>query len=330
MNNKELKQILFCGIMLTVILSITCLFFSKICFLLCLILGISLTALFFFVTKKRLKSINKLNDYLSLVCAGNYDMEISDNTEGEISILKNNLFKVVVLLKTQNEELKKDKEYLADSLADITHQLKTPLTSMTVMSDLLKNENEKEKQEEFLGVIDTQLSKMNSLVKSLLKLSKIDAGTIEMNRESVCVSKIIEKSLNPFAMSLAQKNIVINQKINDANVLCDEFWTVEAFQNIIKNDIEHITDGGTIVISNETTPLFEKIEIIDNGCGISNEDLPHIFERFYSCNNSSGDSVGIGLALSKTIFEKQKATIEVESEVGVGTKFIIKFYKTIV
>lgn len=257
-------------------------------------------------------------------------MDISENTEGEISILKNNLLKVVVLLKTQNEQLEKDKLYLADSLADITHQLKTPLTSMTVMSDLIKNESDAQKQQEFLCVMDGQLDKMNYLISSLLKISKLDAGTTVMNREAVNVNALFDNALSSFGGVIAKRNITVLRDLNDCEIFCDKFWTVEAFQNIIKNAIEHIQDGGVLTFSSTSTALFDEVCISDNGCGISKEDLSHIFERFYSCNNSSSESVGIGLALAKTIFEKQKATVEVESTIDVGTTFKIKFYKTVV
>lgn len=330
MINKQANIILISGIALSVLCSIACLFFSVICALICLLSGIFISTLFYCATKNRLKAINKLNNYLSLVCSGNYDMDISENTEGEISILKNNLLKVVVLLKTQNEQLEKDKLYLADSLADITHQLKTPLTSMTVMSDLIKNESDAQKQQEFLCVMDGQLDKMNYLISSLLKISKLDAGTTVMNREAVNVNALFDNALSSFGGVITKRNITVLRDLNDCEIFCDKFWTVEAFQNIIKNAIEHISDSGVLTFSSTSTALFDEVCISDNGCGISKEDLSHIFERFYSCNNSSSESVGIGLALSKTIFEKQRATVEVESTPDVGTTFRIKFYKTVV
>lgn len=330
MINKQANIILILGVVLSVVCSAVCLFFSKICALVCFLLGISLSVIFYSVTKSRLKAINNLNNYLSLVCSGNYNLDIGENTEGEISILKNNLLKVVVLLKTQNEQLENDKVYLADSLADITHQLKTPLTSMTVMSDLLKNEEDATRQQEFLSVMDGQLDKMSYLISSLLKISKLDAGTTVMNIEAVNINTLFDNALSSFAGVITKRNIIISRNLNDCEIFCDRFWTVEAFQNIIKNAIEHIQDNGVLTFSSTSTALYDEVCISDNGCGISQEDLSHIFERFYSCNNSSNESVGIGLALSKTIFEKQKATVEVESTLDVGTAFKIKFYKTVV
>lgn len=330
MNDKEIKILLIVSSVLTVILSIICAFFSKICAVLCLTLGIILIIIFTVVTKRRYKNLNDLNDYLSLVCKGIYDMNIDDNTEGELSILKNNLYKVITLLQSQNEYLKNDKLYLADSIADISHQLKTPLTSMMVMCELLENEENPDKRQEFVSVINNQLSKMKWLITNILKISKLDADATEFKREEVSLLSVLDDSLKPFALTAELKNIVIQNGANDFLFNGDESWTVEAISNIVKNCLEHTNDGGKITIASESTNLYNKLTISDNGCGIAEEDLPHIFERFYHGKNSSKDSVGIGLALAKTVFEKENASVSVESEQGRGSVFEIRFYKSVV
>ena len=330
MNDKEIRIILIVSSVLTVVLSIICAFFSKICAVLCLALGIILIIVFTFVTKRRYKNLNDLNDYLSLVCKGIYDMNIDDNTEGELSILKNNLYKVITLLQSQNEYLKNDKLYLADSIADISHQLKTPLTSMMVMCELLENEENPDKRQEFVAVINNQLSKMKWLITNILKISKLDADATEFKREEVSISKVLDDSLKPFALTAELKNVAIQNGANDFVFNGDESWTVEAVSNIVKNCLEHTNDGGKIIISSDSTNLYNKLIISDNGCGIAEEDLPHIFERFYHGKNSSKDSVGIGLALAKTVFEKENASVSVESEQGRGSVFEIRFYKSVV
>lgn len=330
MNDKEIRIILIVSSVLTVVLSIICAFFSKICAALCLALGIILIIVFTFVTKRRYKNLNDLNDYLSLVCKGIYDMNIDDNTEGELSILKNNLYKVITLLQSQNEYLKNDKLYLADSIADISHQLKTPLTSMMVMCELLENEENPDKRQEFVAVINNQLSKMKWLITNILKISKLDADATEFKREEVSISKVLDDSLKPFVLTAELKNIAIQNGANDFVFNGDESWTVEAVSNIVKNCLEHTNDGGKIIISSDSTNLYNKLTISDNGCGIAKEDLPHIFERFYHGKNSSKDSVGIGLALAKTVFEKENASVSVESEHGRGSVFEIRFYKSVV
>ena len=330
MNDKEIRIVLIVSSVLTVVLSIICAFFSKICAVLCLTLGIILTMIFAVVTKRRYKNLNDLNDYLSLVCKGIYDMNIDDNTEGELSILKNNLYKVITLLQSQNEYLKNDKLYLADSIADISHQLKTPLTSMMVMCELLENEENPDKRQEFVAVINNQLSKMKWLITNILKISKLDADATEFKREEVSISKVLDDSLKPFALTAELKNVAIQNGANDFVFNGDESWTVEAVSNIVKNCLEHTNDGGKIIISSDSTNLYNKLIISDNGCGIAEEDLPHIFERFYHGKNSSKDSVGIGLALAKTVFEKENASVSVESEQGRGSVFEIRFYKSVV
>lgn len=318
------------GFLGTIVATVVTLFFNVVCSVVSFLLGAILTLTFYIVTKKRYKKIADLNNYLSLVCAGNYLIDIKDNTEGELSILKNNLYKVIVLLRSKNELLEKDKIYLADSLADISHQLKTPLTSLMVMVDLLKDEKNIDKQKQFISIIEIQISKIKWLVENLLKLSKLDAGTIKFKKEKIDVLSVITKSLSPFLVQMEMKNISLETTINDFSFTGDLNWTSEAVENIIKNYIEHTADNGKLNIETGVTNIYSYIKITDNGCGIKKKDLPHIFERFYQGENSSKESVGIGLALAKTIVENQGGTIDVTSEENVGTEFIIKFNKMVV
>lgn len=330
MINKDIKIIVLVGILGTIVATVVTLFFNVVCSVVTFLLGAILTLTFYIVTRRRYKKIADLNNYLSLVCAGNYMIDIKDNTEGELSILKNNLYKVIVLLRSKNELLEKDKIYLADSLADISHQLKTPLTSLMVMVDLLKDEKNIDKQKQFISIIEIQISKIKWLVENLLKLSKLDAGTIKFKKEKIDVLSVITKSLSPFLVQMEMKNISLETTINDFSFTGDLNWTSEAVENIIKNCIEHTADYGKLNIETGVTNIYSYIKITDNGCGIKKKDLPHIFERFYQGENSSKESVGIGLALAKTIIDNQGGSIEVTSEENVGTEFIIKFNKMVV
>ena len=330
MKNKYFYLPVIISIALTAVSAAVCFSFSKVAALICLSLGAALTVLFAIFTAQRYKRISELNDYLSLVCNGNYGLDIESNTEGELSILQNNLFKVITKLKTQNEVIEADKLYLADSFADITHQLKTPLTSMMVVSELLENETDAEKRREFTGIINNQCEKMSWLVQTLLKLSKLDAGTIEMSSDEIEICDVIDESLKPFMLTLDLRNITVEKKISDFAFTGDRVWSAEALQNIIKNCIEHTADGGRLEIETDETTVFKRVIIRDNGCGIAAEDLPHIFERFYHGKNASAESVGIGLALSKAILNKENAAVSVTSEEGSGTEFEIKFYKSII
>ncbi|MBR7073425.1 MAG: HAMP domain-containing histidine kinase [Eubacterium sp.] len=330
MKNREFYlPVIICAV-ITAVLSSICFKSDIISGVICAALGLAVICVFAVYTAKRYKEISRLNDYLSLVCSGNYELDIENNAEGELSVLKNNLYKVITRLKTQNEVIAEDKTYLADSLADISHQLKTPLTSMLVVSVLLENETDASKRREFTQIINTQCEKMSWLIQTLLKLSKLDAGTAEMNAESFSVSDVIENSLAPFMLTMDLKNISVKKSINEFALSGDKNWTAEALQNIIKNCIEHTADGGTLTVSTDETTVFGRIVISDNGCGIAKEDLPYVFERFYHGKNSSSESVGIGLALSKAILNKENAAVSVTSEEGGGTEFEIKFYKSVI
>lgn len=309
-------------------------------YILLILLVIVLIIAFAVLTKRRYDEIDALNSYLVKVLAGEEMPGILDQEEGELSLLRTNIYKAASTLSYQKDLLKKDKVALSNAIADISHQLKTPLTSMIVMNDLLKTEDDKKRQEEFLQMQSNQLDRMNWLIQTLLKLSKIDAGTITMNPEDVAAEVIIREVIKPFEIQMELKNITYSciypEDPEDINatagsyIKCDKNWTIEAIQNIVKNCIEHMESGGTLSISVSDTNIYKEISIEDTGCGIAKEDLPHIFERFYKGKNAGKDSVGIGLALAKTIINGQHGDIVVESTEGVGTSFRVRFYKTIV
>ena len=331
MKNKDLKSYIILGSALTILLTSCGFLFCGIgAGSLCFVLGAGLNALFAFYTKRRYRKLEELNDYLVRVLAGDSAPEILDQEEGEISILRTNIYKAATTLKYQNELLGNDKKQLAAAIADISHQLKTPLTSMLMMNDLLVCEDDPEKREEFLRTQLSQLNRMSWLIQTLLKLSKLDAGTIELKREEVSGKELIAEAVKPFEIQFELKEISYKPDLSDVTFRCDINWTVEAIQNIIKNCIEHMEAGGSLSITTEDTNIYAGITITDTGCGIAENDIPHIFERFYKGKNSGKDSVGIGLALTKTIIEEQHGEITVRSTEGVGTTFLIKFYKTII
>ncbi|ABR34216.1 sensor histidine kinase [Clostridium beijerinckii] len=283
----------------------------------------------FWFIKREYGELEKLSGYLRRICNGEYSLDIRDNEEGELSILKNEIYKVTLMLSKQGELLKKEKMQLADAISDISHQLKTPLTSMRVMSDLLSNNDlESEKRIEFTNNIEMQLDRMQWLLTSLLKLSKIDAGTVSFKKDRVAVSELIRKSTEPLLIPIEIKNqTLVIEGGSNVSFIGDLYWTTEALINIIKNCIEHTGEDGRISIFFDENPLFTEIKILDNGSGIEKEDLPYIFKRFYKGKNAGEDSVGIGLAMAKTIVTSQNGDINVSSRKNEGTCFIIKFYK---
>ena len=259
-----------------------------------------------------------------------YDLNIEENTEDELSNLKNELYKITIMLKEESEISKKDKENLKMSVEDISHQLKTPLTSITIMLDNLKdNPNMEEKtKQKFIFEISKQVEWINWLVISMLKLSKLDANVVQFYDEKINLKKFIGEIIKNLEIPIEVKNqkIIID---GDENVsfIGDYKWQQEAITNIIKNCIEHNANNGTIYINYEENSLFTKITIRDEGEGIPKEDLKHIFERFYRGKNSSENSVGIGLALAKNIIEKNNGMINCKSELDKGTEFVIKYMK---
>lgn len=300
---------------------------------LCTLAGFALLlAAFAAFTHARYRQIAQLSQYLKAVAAGERGLELRDNREGELSILKNDIYKLALKLTEQSELLKKDKHYLADALSDISHQLKTPLTSMFVMVDLLSDPQLDEgKRIEFTERMTQQLERIQWLMNALLKLSRIDAGAVDFRSELVRVEELVDKAVTPLEIPMELKQITLTRSgEREASFLGDMAWSTEAVVNILKNCMEHTQPGGRIEIRYAENPLHTELVIRDTGSGILREDLPHIFERFYRGRDAQTDSVGIGLAMAKTIVQHQNGDILVESQWGKGTAFTLKFYKRIV
>ena len=280
----------------------------------------------------RYRQLDKLSGYLRRISGGEYELDIRDHEEGELSILTSDIYKVTSMLAEYNEQLKKEKRQLADAMADISHQLKTPLTSMTVMADLLSDERlPADKRKEFTGRIRTQLERIQWLLSSLLKLSRLDAGVIHFRNEPVNVTALIRKASAPLLIPIELKEQTLELSGAEGVTFSgDEGWSTEAIVNILKNCVEHTQIGGKLRIEWEGNPIFTEIRIADDGEGIDPEDVPHIFTRFFRGHNAGDDSVGIGLAMARSIIQSQNGDISVTSAKGQGTLFRIRFSKLIV
>lgn len=292
--------------------------------------GIVVTIVLLSYNKKREEKISDINSYIGKVNRGNYELKIEENGEDELTKLRNELYKTTVLLRETAENSEKEKTNLSNSLTDISHQLKTPLTSIRIMIDNIQNnpDMDEKTRNEFIEDISKQIDWISSLVISLLKLAKFDAGSIVMRDEEINVKKLIQNIISNLAILIDIKDIKIEENISEQITLFADYnWQIEALTNIIKNCVEHSFDGGKIKIEAESNSVFTKIIITDEGEGIEKKDLNRIFERFYKSAKSSENSIGIGLALAKTIIEKERGYIKVESEVGKGTKFEIKYLK---
>lgn len=272
--------------------------------------------------------IRKLSIYTNDILNNKYNMDIREYSEGDISNLKNDLYKMTIKLKEQNELSLKDKIYLQDTLSDISHQLKTPLTSMYVINELLYDDKlDKALKKELLNKSKKGLERIEWLITSLLKMSRLDSGSEKLILERVKLINIINKTIEPIRIPLELKNINLNVSCNsDIKVNVDVNWTTEALINILKNAMEHTLENGNINIVCSDNPLYTMISISDDGCGISKKDLPHIFERFYK-GMSNKESIGIGLNMSKKIIENENGNISVKSKENEGTTFIIKLFK---
>lgn len=295
------------------------------------IIIISMFTVFIIFTKKIYKKIGDLSVYTNEILNNRYNMDIREYEEGDISNLKNDLYKMTIKLKEQNELSKKDKQYLEDTLSDISHQLKTPLTSMYVINEVLyDNEIKEDKRKELLLKNKNQLERIEWLITSLLKMSRLDSGMTTFKMEEVKLIDIINKAIEPIQIPLELKNINLIIE-GDPNITAklDPSWTSESLLNIIKNACEHTNKNGTIKITISDNPIYTEIVINDNGTGIKEEDINHIFERFYKGSNSK-DSIGIGLNMSKKIINLENGDITVSSTLGKGSTFTIKFYKKVI
>ena len=289
-----------------------------------------LSIIFFKYNQSESKKINEITKYIEEINRGNYRLNIEENTEDELSILKNELYKITVMLKEVAENSQKDKTTLKDSLSDISHQIKTPITSILIMLDnILSDENMPEDiKKDFIKDIKREIENIKFLVESILKLSKIDSNSIKFIKKEVFIKDIINEAVKNVSMLSELKNIKIIVSGDDSiKTICDLKWQVEAITNILKNCIEHSYENKKIYINYNQNNMYTELKIEDNGTGIDAKDLPHIFERFYKGKNSSSDSVGIGLALSKSIIESNNGYIQVDSELNKGTIFIIKYLK---
>lgn len=296
-----------------------------------IIIFIILFILISFINKKnQSKKIKEITNLIEQINRKNYYLNIDNNTEDELSILKNEIYKTTIMLKEEAYNSNKDKDNIKKSIEDISHQLKTPLTSISIMLDNIIDDPDMDAnvRSDFINDINREINNINFLVKSLLKLSRFDINAVNYNSQNNSVKSIMDKVMNNVSTLSDLKNIKVNINIqDDFNLYCDFNWQVEALTNIVKNSIEHSFKDKNIIINASDEKLYSKIEITNYGIGINDKDIKHIFDRFYKGENSNEDSFGIGLSLAKTIIEKNNGKISVLSKKNDKTTFTIKYYK---
>lgn len=286
--------------------------------------------------RRRKKDIFELQDYMDKISRGNYELEINDNSEDELSSLKNSLYKIMVYMKEQADSARIKKVMLAQSVSDISHQLKTPLTSTQVLLDNLNDNPDMDysTRKKFIYEALNQVNGMSWMIVSMLKLSRIDAGVVEFNNENISINKIIEEAVGNLEVIAEIKNVNIEKNIDNRNedelnksdiyIKGDYNWNREALQNIIKNAIEHSNDKGTVKINITDNDVYTAVYITNRGEKLSDKQQKQIFERYYSEAKYEDNSMGIGLPLAKAVIEKQGGYISVESD-DEETVFIVKY-----
>ncbi|MBB6214362.1 hypothetical protein HNQ80_000442 [Anaerosolibacter carboniphilus] len=289
---------------------------------------------FLFFIRIMYRRIALLSEGAEKIVEGDFTIRLPESDEGAFSKLAHQFNQMSKVLEGNLERLKADRVFLKNITSDISHQLKTPLASLKMFNELMLDEGmDQDTQRQFLIKSEQQLERMEWLIKSLLKMARIEAEAIEFKKEDASILETVKEgveSLRPRAEVKGQQ-LEIRSVSHDIHFIHDHNWIAEAISNMVKNAIDHTGYGGKIEIEISETPVMVRITITDNGEGIREEDLPHIFERFYKGkDNVHGSGTGIGLALSKVIIENHHGRMAVKSKVGEGTTFIITFLKGII
>ena len=302
----------------------------------CVVLSLCIIALLALRWVERWQMSSRIKSLTRYLCTVQDRLSLppmETDEDGEWGVLQSEIYKVVALLRQQYSEEKRQKQYLADMLSNISHQIKTPLTAISLMTELLEQPSLTEEQRlDYAGKIDTQVTRITWLIRHLLTLSQLEAGAVEMKHEEISLLSVMEQMRDSLSVLSELKGVEILLDIpSEITIKGDRHWLSEAMMNIVKNGIEHNDkpDGGSFAyvrITATQTPIFVRVKIEDNGSGIGEQDLPHIFERFYKAKNAPPQSVGIGLALAKQIIVSLNGKIDVQSKKHQGSVFTVTFY----
>lgn len=327
-RNEEIKKQIIIYVIFNIIVFLGALFINIICSIYIILVCLVIEFISLFFTKKRYNDISELTYKIDKILHNNDYTNFDVNKEGELAVLNSEIYKMTVRLREQTERLENEKNYLKDYLANISHQIRTPMTSINIMiSRLSRQELTFEDRFKMIKEISKLLTRIEWLVTALLKVAQLESDTVKLKKEKTNVEEVVNKSLEPLKIQAEIKNIKMKLKIEkNTNYKGDYYWSVEAISNIIKNCIEHSENGGIIEIISETNPIYTEIIITDEGKGICKEDLPHLFERFYRGNNSGSEGIGIGLYLTKMIVSKQNGVITAKNRENKGAEFNIKFF----
>ncbi len=332
LRNPEIKQSLICYLILALLAVFLGWMYDSVTGLLLLVFSFLYIAIHFIITGLRYQKLRQLSLELDSMLHNNTSVQFEKYQEGELSILENELSKMTLRLQEQALALANDKKLLADSMADISHQIRSPLTASNLILTLLREQDLPiSRRKQLLLELTQLLSRIDWLVESLLKMSKMDAGTVPFQHDSVSVPELIKNAAEPLLipMELREQSLIVSNTYDPTRppqFLGDLAWTTEAVLNILKNCMEHTPIGGEIQVSFSQNAIFTEIIIEDNGPGFEKKDLPHLFERFYKGKNALDHSVGIGLAFARMIVTSQNGTLKAENSKEGGARFIMKFY----
>lgn len=330
-KNPEIRRSALISALLTVAFSCAMFVFSPWAALTAFLACLSLCAVFYRYTAKRYRQISDLSESLDRILHGADLSQIRDAAEGELSVLSCEVRKMTVRLREQAEYLARDRVRMSDALADISHQLRTPLTSMNLTVSLLsKSDLTAEERMRLMFELKQRLARIDWLVETLLKLSKIDAGTVVFRQESVRAADLLRTALGPLEVAMELRGQTVSVSVGEEVFTGDPAWSAEAIGNLLKNCSEHTPAGGTITVGVRETALFCEFLIRDSGDGFRASEIPHLFDRFYRGSNAGPESVGIGLSLAREIIAAQNGTVSASNAQGGGALFTVRFYKGVV
>ena len=330
-KDREVRRAALIAALLTVAVSCTMFAFSPWAALIAFCACAALCATFAVLTARRYRRIAELSESLDRILHGADSVEIRDAAEGELSILSSEVRKMTVRLREQADYLARDRVRMSDALADISHQLRTPLTSMNLTVSLLsKSDLTTEERTRLMFELKQRLARIDWLVETLLKLSKIDAGTVAFRRDTVRVADLLRAAEAPLEVAMELRGQILTTAVGEETFIGDLAWSAEAVGNLLKNCSEHTPAGGEISVTVRETALFCEILIHDSGKGFAKDEIPHLFDRFYRGSNAGPESVGIGLSLARTVIASQNGTISASNAPGGGALFTVRFYKGVV
>lgn len=331
LKNPESRKAFVLHLAITLIFSAVCAFFSVFAAVAVAVLSLVLLAVHMRQSKRLYDEIADLCDDIDRVLMGSDSIDFAFMSEGDLGILRSELHKMTIRLREQNSNLADEKNFMKDALSDVSHQLRTPLTSMNlIVSMLCSRELSAQERGAYLKDLTELLSRTQWLIETLLKISQLDAGAIEMKPTSGSCRELIKEALAPMEISAELKELSIVTDIGEGCTFTGDFrWCREALSNILKNCIEHTPCGGSIHIAAEENTICTRIVITDSGEGIPEKDLPHIFDRFYRCDLTK-QGYGLGLALAKQIVSEQDGMLRVSNGKNGGAEFEMRLYRSVV